>query len=514
MVASIKALVVVLAIATLVFRLGRPIVARFSSDLDFSRRRNVWFALTVVAFLSPNFWLFVLVATPVLIWAGRKDSNPIAFYLLLLHVIPDIPVGIPTIWINQLFDLDNYRLLSLCVLLPTAQRVKRSGTAADSPGFTSMDYLLLAFGILQILTYVPLSLPNQVPLPDSPTNVLRRAFLFVVDVYVLYYVVSRTCTSRRAIADAMATFCLASVVMALIGVFESLRHWLLYDGIITRWSTSVISGYSYTRGGFVRAQASAGHALALGYLLAIAFGFWLYLRSGLKSTSSRIGGALTLWLGLVASYSRGPWIGAAATYMAFAALGPRGLSRLIKAIVIAILLLGALSLTPPGERLINAVPFLGGTTVSDSSVTYRHRLAERSWELIQEHPLLGDGSVLFKMEDLRQGEGIIDLVNTYAEIALFYGLVGLSLFVGFAIVALLKIYSVAKNVARSDPDFGMLGISLAATMLGVLLMLENTSLILALPIMFYVLAGLAAGYVRAGNSTARNPPGNAHPLGA
>jgi len=511
MIASIKALVVVLAIATLVFRLARPIAARFSSDLDFSRRRNVWFALTSVAFLSPNFWVFSLVAIPMLIWAGRKDPNPVALYLLLLHVIPNTPVRIPTIWINELFDLNNFRLLSLCVLIPAAWRVKRSGTAAHRPGFTSMDYLLLAFGILQVLIYVPANLSNQVPLPDSPTNVLRRAFLFFLDVYVLYYVVSRICTSRRAIADAMATFCLVSILMALIGVFESLRHWLLYDDIVVRWGTSVISAYSYTRDGFVRAQASAGHALALGYLLAIAFGFWLYFRSQMKSAWSRIGGALVLWLGLAATYSRGPWIGAAAIYMAFAALGPRALSRTFKAMVIAILLLGALSLTPTGERLINAVPFLGGKA-GDSSVTYRHRLAERSWELIQEHPFLGDGSVLFKMEGLRQGEGIIDLVNTYAEMALFYGLVGLSLLVGFIMIAFFKVYGAARKVARSDPDFGILGISLAASILGVLLMLENTSFILALPIMFYVLAGLAAAYARVGNSTTRNPSGDAHPL--
>lgn len=512
MIASIKALVVVLVIATLVFRLARPIATRFSSDLDFSRRRNVWFTLTVVAFLSPNFWVFVLVAMPLLIWAGRKDPNPVALYLLLLQVVPDIPVEIPTIGINELFDLNNYRLLSLCVLVPAAWHVKRSGPAADRAGFTSMDFLLLAFGILQILIYVPANIRNQITLPDSSTNILRRAFLFFLDVYVLYYVVSRTCRSRRAIADAMATFCLVSIVMALVGVFESLRHWLLYDDIIVRWGPRVISGYSYTRDGMVRAQASAGHALALGYLLAIAFGFWLYCRSQLKSAWPRIAGALVLWLGLAATYSRGPWIGAASTYMAFAALGPRALSRLFKAMVIAILLLGALSLTPTGERLINAVPFLGGKA-DDSSVAYRHRLAERSWELIQEHPFLGDGSVLFKMEDLRQGEGIIDLVNTYAEVALFYGLVGLSLLVGFIMIALFKVYGAARKIARSDPDFGMLGISLTASILGVLLMLENTSFILALPIMFYVLAGLAAAYARAGNSTTRNSSGDAHPLG-
>ena len=37
--------------------------------------------------------------------------------------------------------------------------------------------------------------------------------------------------------------------MALIGVFESLRHWLLYDDIVVRWGTRAISAYSYTRDG-------------------------------------------------------------------------------------------------------------------------------------------------------------------------------------------------------------------------------------------------------------------------
>ena len=73
---------------------------------------------------------------------------------------------------------------------------------------------------------------------------------------------------------------------------------------------------------------------------------------------------------------------------------------------------------------MNSIPFFGQST-DDASVDYRQRLAERSWELIQLHPFFGDPLVLTKMEDLRQGEGIIDLVNTYAGITLFYGSIGL-----------------------------------------------------------------------------------------
>jgi hypothetical protein len=496
MTTNFKALIVVLAIAAMVFRLAKPIALRFSADRDFSRRRNVWFILTVVAFLSPNFWLFVLVAAPVLLWAGRKDTNPVAFYLLLLHVIPQVTVDIPTIGIKELFWVDNYRLLSFCVLIPTAWRLRRSNAAAKNLGMTAMDYLLLAFGMLQILIFVPPDLPSELQLPDSATNMLRRAVLFFVDVYALYYVVSRTCTSRTTIVETMATFCLASAVMALIAVFESMRHWLLYADFV-RWGAVFHTSYAF-RAGFIRAQASAGHALALGYLLAIAFGFWLYIRSRFDSTWFRIAGALVLWFGLAACFSRGPWVGAVAIYFVFAALSPRSLSRLFKATAIVMLCIGALSLTSPGERLINTVPYLGGTVDSDS-LLYRQRLAERSWEIIQQHPLLGDQHAYWQMQDLRQGEGIIDLVNTYAEIALFYGLVTLSLFVGFILIGLFRVYRLAKRVARTDPDLAMLGVSLVASIVGVLVMLENSSLIMGLPIMYYVLAGLATGYAHLGN---------------
>jgi hypothetical protein len=514
MIVSLKALVVVLAIAALVFRLAKPIALRFSTARDFSRRRTVWFVLTAVAFLSPSFWLFALVAIPMLVWAGRRDTNPVALYLLLLHVIPDVLVDIPAVGVKELFDLDNYRLLSFCVLIPAALRLKRSNAAAKTSGMTTMDYLLLAFGVLQILIYVPPDSPDELLMQDSPTNMLRRAFLFFVDVYVLYYVVSRTCTSRSALVEAMATYCLASAVLALIAVFESLRHWLLYTDIVDRWQVAragrqLISGYTYGRGGSIRAQASAGHPLALGFLLAIAFGFWLYIQSRLASARSRIAGVLVLWTGLVATYSRGPWVGATAIYFAFAALGKRALSRLFKAGVIVILIIGALSLTSPGEKLINAIPFLGGT-VDTGSVLYRQRLAERSWEVIQEHPLFGSSLALSEMQDLRQGEGIIDLVNTYAEIALFYGLVGISLFVGFMLIGLFKTYRLASKAKRTDPDSAMLGGSIAASILGVLLMLENSSLTGGLPIMYYVLAGLAAGYAYRGRPPERKAITKAH----
>jgi O-antigen ligase len=499
MIGSFKAMVVVLAIAGVIFRFAKPIALCFSSEQDFSRRRNVWFALTVVMFLSPNFWLFALVAIPLLAWAGRKDTNPIALYLLLFQVIPAISIDVPMIGMSYLISMDNFRLLSFCILVPTAWRLRQSKDTGRIRGLQTMDTLLLAYGALVVLLFIPPDLPDHTILKDSPTNLLRRAFLFFLDVYIPYYAVSRFCSNRRAITEALAAFCLCCTILAGVAVFENLRHWLLYTDILTRWSGyDALAAMSYVmRGDTLRAQASTGHALALGYLLAIAFGFWLYLQNHIKSTRSKIGVSVVLWLGLLAAYSRGPWIGAVAIYIIFAALGPRALSRLVKAVSVAALVVGAISVSPLGQRIAKVLPFLGGT-VDKGNVTYRERLFDRSWELIKEHPLLGDQLAFTKMEDLRQGQGIIDMVNAYAGVALFDGLIGLALFAGFILLALFKAYRLARATMKIDPDLALLGICLVSCILGTLLMIENCALIWGIEKMFYVLAGLAAAYTHLG----------------
>jgi O-antigen ligase len=353
--------------------------------------------------------------------------------------------------------------------------------------------LLIGYGVLQVALFIPPDLPGHVLLHDSSTNMLRRAFLFFVDVYVLYFVVSRSCSNRRAIVEAQAAFCLACAVMAATGVFEELKHWLLYGDFAKGWIDDPRLGFYLFRGDTLRAQASAGHALALGYLLAVAFGFWLYLRSHVRTARSRIGVMILLWFGLLAAYSRGPWIGAATIYFAFVILSPRAFPRLVRAAGIIVILAAVVSVTPLASRITNVLPFMGGS-VDVGTIDYRSRVIEQSWQIIQRHPFFGDQQAIFKMENLRQGEGIIDVVNTYAGIALNKGFVGLGIFVCFIVVALVRAYRRTKVLAKSDPDLALLGVSVVACILGTLLMLENCSFILAYEKMFYVLAGLAAAY--------------------
>ena len=501
-----KELIVILAIAGATFRLAKPIALRFSAPADFVRRRNVWFALTIIGLLSPNFWIFAFFAAPIYIWIGRNDSNPTAAYLILMQVMPPVEVDIPSIGSMQLFGLDNYRLLSFCILIPMALRARRSLDRNRIYGGRMTDLLLLGYGLVQIALFVPPDLPNHVILHDSVTNLLRRAFLVFLDIFVMYYAISRSCNERRKIVDAQAAFCLASGIMALIATFEHFKKWLLYTELAHRWNPAdgnYLMAWLFRGDSWLRAQASSGHSLSLGFMLAIAFGFSLYLFSQSATLRTRLAIGLVFWLGLVSAYSRGPWIGAVLIALAYSALKPRAITRLFKAGFVLAIVLGALSLSPMGEELLNSLPFASGRP--DANFVYRQRLLDRSLELIQEHPLFGDQLAIQKMEDLRQGQGIIDIVNTYVGVALFSGWVGLALFLGFILSAAAGAYKTARAAISWDPDWGLLGFNIMACIFGMLFMIADCSLILGVHTTFYVLIALAAAYARQSKQTPHRP---------
>jgi hypothetical protein len=173
---NLKELIVVLAISSLVFWLARSIAPLFFTSEDFTRRRNVWYVLTVAAFLSPSFWLFAVVAIPIITIAGRKDSNPSAFYLMLLQVIPPIDVPIPMIGMAYLFKINNYLLLSFCVMTPAAIRIIRSKDKVGVSRLGRMDYCLLGYGLLTAILYIHTQTPDGDLYPSSITESLRRGF--------------------------------------------------------------------------------------------------------------------------------------------------------------------------------------------------------------------------------------------------------------------------------------------------------------------------------------------------
>ncbi len=477
---GLKSLVVVLTLALIVFALAKPICLKFMAEDDFARRRMVWVILTAAAFLSPNIWVFAAVAFPVVYWAGRRDPHPTALYLIVFITAPFARVPIPLPLVNLLFELTPFRIFSIALLIPAAIRMLRSGEA-NRPGLAKADLALIAFGLLQLVVYVPY---------EALTNTVRRAVLFVIDTYVLYYVFSRGAAERAALRDTLASFWLACVVLVPIVVFEAARSWLLYTNIPARWGDPNTLSWLF-RDGVLRAQGPAGHSLTMGVALATAFGFWLYLGSHQSKRVLWIVG-VALWAGLFATYSRAPWVVAAAILLTYVFLSPTGRRNIVGVSVGVAAAVAGLSTTSFGARIIAALPFVG--TTEQGNVDYRQQVAEVSWRLIKQNPWFGDIFAARYMEELRQGQGIIDIVNTYASVAVFYGLVGATLFVAcFAYPA----FSSAKamwGAGKGNQDDVNLGAVLAASMLGTLLMMATVSFIGTFEQIAWVLAGLCSAY--------------------
>jgi hypothetical protein len=494
---SLKELVVILVIAGAVFRLARPIALTFSSAADYSRRRNAWYALTAAAFICPSFWLYAAIAMPILFIVGRRDSNPGAVYLLLLQVIPPVSFSIPMLGLSRLFDIDHYLLLSFCVMVPAALRLRRSKHRAGIRGLEWMDISLLAYGLLTAALYLHPEVARGVLNRSTVTDDVRRAFVFYVGVYVPYFVVSRSASSRRLLLEDMSALCVACALMAALAIFEGTRHWLLFNELPLRWGFDIGFTSYYFRGDTLRAMASAGQPLALGYVLGIALGFWFYLQSRVSFARYRVGVTILLLLGLIATYSRGPWLGAALIFIAYNWFRPRAMSALMKAGGGALILAMVISFTPIGAKIARLLPSFSVSS-ADESVIYRHRLLDRAFDIIRERPMLGDQYALLKMQDLRQGEGIIDIINTYVGVVLASGLVGLALFLNIILIGLFKAWALSKRTYGSDPDFGAAGASLVACIIGTLVMMFDGSFGGVVERLFYTLAALAAAYVQLG----------------
>jgi O-antigen ligase len=488
---DLKELIVVLGLSIPLFALAKSTALLFMDEADFKLRRNVWLTLTIAAFLSPTFWLWVAVAAPVTYWAGKRDKNPVALFLMLMNVIPPIAVSIPPILVNEIFPLTIFRLLSFCVLIPAALRIRKSKEAGRIKGLKLMDAALLGFGALTLLLYVPPDFGPNIILPNSLTNDIRTAFLYIVDIYVLYYVASRSCTDQRKLREVLAVFCLACCLLAVIAIFEGAKHWLLYTEINSRWGGNSVLDEYYMRGDSLRAQASTGEPMSLAFLLVFAFGFWLYLQSRVQDTRARIAITGLLCLGLLVTFSRGAWMAGVLVYFAYGALDPRG--RLVRSIVLFVIIGGVALASPAGDKIRAVVPFLGGTVDTDT-LNYRERLLDRSWELIKAKPILGDQLAMQKMQDLRQGQGIIDVVNAYVGVTLFYGFTGLAVFLTFVLTPLARAVRKSRLVFETDLDSALLGASLAAAIVASLLLLADGSLGTGPQQIFYILMGLAGAY--------------------
>ena len=462
----LRALIVVLVFASIVFAFAGKPARELVPANDFIRRRNLWFALTTVAFLAQNFWIYIGIAGMLLLHNARRETNIPALYLFLLAVVPVSYIEIPGFGlVNFLFEVSHQRLLALVILLPAflslagRKKTLRFGTMAA-------DKLILAYIVLVVLLYLR---------ETSLTDTLRRCLYQFTDVFLPYYVISRSLRNLQDFRAAILSLVVAVMILAIIGVFEAVKHWLLYSPMVDALNLGGAKTGYLNRSGILRAIASTGQPIALGFIMAVTIGLYLYLQKYITSRFHRRMGFLLLCGGLLAPLSRGPWVGMVIIAAVFIATGRQAAKKLTLLFLAGILALPMIAIMPGGDRIINLIPFIGES--EDSNIDYRQRLFEQSIIVINRNPWFGSTNFLNtpEMQSVRAGHGMIDIVNSYLAVALETGFVGAGLFIGFFLTVCWGIYRGFQRLPDKDSEEHLLGRALLASLAGILLILPPSA---------------------------------------
>lgn len=484
---QLRALLVIVALALIIFAFVKRAFAETIAPTNFNRWKNLWFTLTFAAFLSHSFWLYALVAAFVLVATAKQSDNIVALYFAALFAVPAAGLQIPGLGlINYLISLNHLRILSLFLLLP-AFFALRPGQGTVAFGRLWPDRLLILYALL----VVALQLRST-----TLTDTIRQGVYVLLDVLLPYYVVSRALRSVDSFKQAMAAFLLACALLVGFALFESIRHWNLYSAVVPALDPQMGFGSYLGREGILRASASTGHSIALGYVMAVAAGLYLYWQHFVLGKFMRRIGWLGLLAGLIAPLSRGPWVGMAVIVVIFVATGREASKKLFLIAMSGLVALPLLALLPGGQRILDFLPFVGN--VESANIDYRERLIDNGLIVIQRNPLLGstDFRSTQEMEEMRQGQGIIDIVNTYIGVTLEYGLVGLSVFVGFFLSVLWGIRKEMRSFSGPDEEMARLGRALFATIVGIMVIIFTVSSITVIPIVYWSMAGLGVAYIQ------------------
>lgn len=494
---QIRALIVVLVLGSLVWWLARPAMVQVVPSATFTNWRRGWYVVTLAWFLSPNFWVYAGVLTVMVNVAGRREPHVFGLYMLLLLAAPPVTTAIPGFGlVNYLFTLDHYRLLALALLLPWAWRLSRDGSSAryfQSP----LDGLVLAY----LLLHSVLAFRG-----GNFTSDARTALMLWIDLFLPYYVASRSIRSSEGFRDALAGLVVGAALLSVFAVFEVLRSWKLYEAASVAMGLDGFGAYK-TRGGFIRPAVTIIDSIALGYVIVAGLAAYLYLQGLVSGRWRRWLGWLVLVAGVLGSLSRGPWVGAVLVVLVFMLTGPHPVRRLMQGAAAGVTGFFVLSLLPAGQKLISLLPFVGQE--EQGNVEYRANLLTASMPVIERNLLFGSSDYVNapELQVLRQGEGIVDVVNSYVGVALHAGGVGLMLFVGMFVSAMLLLTR-GRRWARQqgDADGQQLGRALLAALLGIMFIIFTMSSILIVPTIYFAFFGLSCAFCIWQQGRDRVPP--------
>ena len=482
----LRAYIVVFLLSNFVFWLLPKLNIEFIKKSEIKTWRNYWLSVTTLCFFVSNIWLYVAFLCLVLIYAGSKKIDGLALFFALSCASPLYYFTIPGFGgINYLITLNYMSILTLILLLPELQR-SDARSASHYPFYRATILYLVAIAVLDARD-------------NTITNSLRLFVVYFIAIFLPFAAISRAMKTTDQLKTCLFTLTLCLIPIALLGCFESLKHWKLYSSAFVNVLGEDSSLHYGLRGDSLRASANFASPIVFGYMLIIGMGILLFLKNYTTKKNLFLFIFALFLSALYYTKARGPWLGFIVMVVLYIWSGPNKFGNFTKFTFGSVIGLTVLSMTSFGEKLIGMLPFFSSAQSHEAStVDYRIRLLEQASILFQKNPIIGmvNYRETPEMEVMRQGQGIIDVVNSYVDIALSYGIVGLGLFL-FILFGLF--FSVLKNVRRlpsTEKDLINIGRSLYAILGAALFTIFTVSSINYIPIFYWILAGLCSAYIR------------------
>jgi hypothetical protein len=323
--------------------------------------------------------------------------------------------------LNDLIRLTPFRVLVLFLLLPEAARLlSRRTPGAKSPSWLILcDSTTLIYSLYWLVRHFA---------GVSFSSIGREALGQMLDFLIPYYVLTRACVATEARHRFLGFVLVGAAYQGMNGVIESLSGHYLYSQLQWLYAAPWGQSVGLMRGNWLRAEAAFPGPLALAVLLTFALGVWFALKPTYKSRAYLIV-ALVIGAGLLATYGRGPILAAGLLVASMVLMRWLSTGRYLVVMVLGTIVASASWHAGLGDAVlavVNSAP--GGDATADFNIKYRQELLTTAFALLEQSPWWGVPNFLAEMQSLIQGEGIIDLVNTYLVLALNSGLVGMAMF--------------------------------------------------------------------------------------
>lgn len=482
----LRAYIVVSALMALAYVISRGLFAKAVEQGFITRLYGAGFAATTVMFLAHNMWLFLGGLALLSILAARRLTHPFALFVFLLLLMPGYSIQVPGFGIvNYLIDLNPWRVLSITLLLPAAVHLA-ANRALPRPGKLWADKLVMTFALyVAALNYEHF---------ETFTGGIRQLATITLDMVLVYFVASRGLMLKGAVRHVMVALVAAAIFLALVGAFEFIKHWILYSGVQRALETNTgLFGY-LGRGQTLRAVATTGQPIVLGFVMMVALLLTYYVQHLVPSGVMRTLLLLLMGVGLVAAMSRGPWVGAAIGLFVIALASHDPLVKIFKLLVASFGAAFMLVMIPGGEKILDYLPWVG--SIDAGGIDFREILWQQSMLVIDKSPWIGSVGFteLPEFDPIRLGDGFVDIVNTYLGVVLQLGLIGLALFVLMlltSLVSVLRALSVNRN--RND-EMSIYGVALLAVIIATIAEIWMVSSISQISPMVTFTVGACAAY--------------------